>query len=119
MTKNSAKGSVRNICQNLIPQRLRLAGIQATLTFWKWPSVDTSWNSSQLSDDSFGMPITVANPEKWTIGSFYSCNSLQPSRYKLYVMLKVRSLRLAIIAWAEMSRNDVAGGLLYYIPLRQ
>ena len=39
--------------------------------------------------DSFGMPITVANPEKWTIGSFYSCNSLQPSRYKLYVMLKV------------------------------
>ena len=47
----------------------------------------------ELSDlglaDSFGMPITVANPEKWTIGSFYSCNSLQPSCYKLYVMVKV------------------------------
>ena len=30
-----------------------------------------------------------------------------------------RSLRLGKIAWAEMSRNDSAGGLLYYIPLRQ
>ena len=42
--------------------------------------------------DSIGMPIAVANPEKWTLGSFYSRNSLQPSRYKLYVMLKVRIL---------------------------
>lgn len=33
--------------------------------------------------DSIGMPIAVANPEKWTLGSFYSRNSLQPSRYKL------------------------------------
>ena len=28
-------------------------------------------------------------------------------------------LRLGKIVWAEMSRNDGAGGLLYYIPLHQ
>ena len=39
--------------------------------------------------DSMGMPIAVANPDRWTVGTFYSSNSLQPSRYKLYVMLKV------------------------------
>ena len=35
--------------------------------------------------DSAGMPIAIADTEKWTVGSFYA---LQPSRYKLYVMLK-------------------------------
>ena len=40
--------------------------------------------------DSMGMPIVVANPDKWTIGAFYSqSNALQPSHYKLYVILKV------------------------------
>ena len=39
--------------------------------------------------DSTGMPIMVANPDSWTVGNFYCSNSLQPSRYKLYVVLKV------------------------------
>ena len=48
--------------------------------------------------DSTGMPITVASPETWTVGSFYASNSLQPSRYKLYVVLKV-SFFLSLCAW--------------------
>ena len=39
--------------------------------------------------DSSGIPISVADETTWTIGSFYSANSLQPSRYKLYVVIKV------------------------------
>ena len=35
------------------------------------------------------MPITVADKSKWTLWSFYTANSLQPSRYKLYVVIKV------------------------------
>ena len=35
------------------------------------------------------MPITVANPDTWTVGNFYLSNFLQPSRYKLYVVLNV------------------------------
>ncbi|CAI8030350.1 hypothetical protein GBAR_LOCUS17212, partial [Geodia barretti] len=34
------------------------------------------------------MPISVADETMWTLGSFYSANSLQPSRYKLYVVIK-------------------------------
>ena len=39
--------------------------------------------------DSFGMPVSVVDETTWTLGSFYSANSLQPSRYKLYVVIKV------------------------------
>ena len=52
---------------------------------------DESCDSLSLAD-SAGMPILVADPLKWTLGSFYSDNSLQPSRYKLYVVLHVSQL---------------------------
>ena len=40
--------------------------------------------------DSTGMPIKVACRENWTLGSFYTKNNgLQPSRYKLYVVIQV------------------------------
>lgn len=86
MTKNSTKGSVRNICPNLIHPRLRLAGIQVTVAKSKY-FMEFEPDLSDLGLADFGMPITVANPEEWTIGSFYS---LQPSHYKLYVMSKVK-----------------------------
>ena len=47
-----------------------------------------STDSLSLADSS-GMPISVADETMWTLGSFYSANSLQPSRYKLYVVIKV------------------------------
>ena len=50
-----------------------------------------SCDSLRLAD-SAGMPILVADPVKWILGSFYSDNSLQPSRYKLYVVLHVSQL---------------------------
>ena len=40
--------------------------------------------------DSNGLPIHVASPETWTVGNFYQTNALQPSRYKLYVVLQVK-----------------------------
>ena len=36
--------------------------------------------------DSNGMPI---HTDKWTLGNFYQSNGLQPSRYKLYVVIQV------------------------------
>ena len=39
--------------------------------------------------DSNGMPIHIACPDKWTLGNFYQSNGLQPSRYKLYVVIQV------------------------------
>lgn len=41
--------------------------------------------------DSSGVPIQLSDPDNWTLGSFYQSNGLQPSRYKLYVVLKVRT----------------------------
>ena len=35
--------------------------------------------------DSSGILIPVEDKEKWSLGDFYSNNSLQLSRYKLYV----------------------------------
>ena len=47
-------------------------------------------NMDKLSlADSNGMPIQVASPDEWTLGMFYQNNGLQPSRYKLYVVLQV------------------------------
>ena len=39
--------------------------------------------------DLHGLPIQVASPDEWTLGTFYQNNGLQPSRYKLYVVLQV------------------------------
>ena len=39
--------------------------------------------------DSNGMPIKIACAEKWSLGSFYQSHGLQPSRYKLYVVIQV------------------------------
>ena len=39
--------------------------------------------------DSAGVPISVSNETTWTLGTFYSGYALQPSRYNLYVLLKV------------------------------
>ena len=39
--------------------------------------------------DSTGLPIQVASPQSWMLGSFYASNGLQPSRYKLYVVIQV------------------------------
>ena len=49
---------------------------------------DPSLDSLSLADSS-GMPIHVASPEKWSLSSFYLSNGLQPSRYKLYVVIQV------------------------------
>ena len=53
-----------------------------------FPEFEESTDSLSLADSS-GMPITVADEMTWTLGSFYSANCLQPSRYKLYVVIKV------------------------------
>jgi len=47
-------------------------------------------NTLSLADSS-GVPIQLSDPDNWTLGSFYQGNGLQPSRYKLYVVLKVRT----------------------------
>ena len=49
---------------------------------------DPNMNKLSLADSN-GMPIKVANPDEWTLGMFYQNNGLQPSRYKLYVVLQV------------------------------
>ena len=53
-----------------------------------FPEFEESTDFLSLADSS-GMPITVADEITWTLGSFYSANCLQPSRYKLYVVIKV------------------------------
>ena len=37
--------------------------------------------------DSGGMLLSVDNRSGWTLASFYENNNLQPSRYKLYVVV--------------------------------
>ena len=41
--------------------------------------------------DSSGIVIPVKEQSAWSLGSFYQKNSLQPSRYKLYVAVNVVS----------------------------
>ena len=52
------------------PQLMEIANSQYFMDFEPEP------NDLGLAD-SAGMPITVANPESWTLGSFYSSNSLK------------------------------------------
>lgn len=49
---------------------------------------DPSLDKLSLADSN-GMPIQVASADEWTLGAFYQNNGLQPSRYKLYVVLQV------------------------------
>ncbi len=49
---------------------------------------DPTLDTLSLADSS-GVPIQISDPEKWTLGSFYQNNGLQPSRYKLYVVIQV------------------------------
>ncbi len=49
---------------------------------------DPTLDTLSLADSS-GVPIQISLPEKWTLGSFYQNNGLQPSRYKLYVVIQV------------------------------
>ena len=41
---------------------------------------DPSLDNLSLADSN-GMPIQVASPNSWTLGTFYQSNDLQPSRY--------------------------------------
>ena len=40
--------------------------------------------------DSNGIPIHIENYQSWILNEFFQHNGLQPSRYKLYVMLDFR-----------------------------
>ena len=37
--------------------------------------------------DSYGTVIHVSEPAMWSLGTFFETNGLQPSRYKLYVIM--------------------------------
>ena len=94
MTECSAAVFVRSTFQNQILPKSRCAEIYtsylgvfdvAKSTYFM--DLDVEYEDMCLAD-SAGMPIAIADTEKWTVGSFYESNALQPSRYKLYVMLK-------------------------------
>ena len=48
--------------------------------------------------DSYGTAIHVSEPTKWSLGKFFETNGLQPSRYKLYVIMASEKVRSKIIA---------------------
>ena len=60
--------------------------------------------------DSTGMPINVASCENWTLGAFYRNNGLQPSRYKLYVVIQY-----IIVMNAAVYDNNTTPHCTYYI----
>jgi len=69
--------------------------MQGMETFSRWlylffEEFEPTKDTLSLADSS-GVPIQLSDPDNWTLGSFYQSNGLQPSRYKLYVVLKVRT----------------------------
>ena len=45
--------------------------------------------------DSNGIPLHIEKMDSWVLSEFYQHNGLQPSRYKLYVMLDFGSISVS------------------------
>ena len=58
--------------------------------------------------DSYGTAIHVSEPTKWSLGNFFETNGLQPSRYKLYVIMASENVRSKIIA--DYNKNRAPSG---------
>ena len=57
--------------------------------------------------DSYGTAIHVSEPTKWSLGNFFETNGLQPSRYKLYVIMASEKVRSKIISVIIINVNFV------------
>ena len=75
-----------------LSKETKFGEILQTATSLFFEEFDHTKDTLSLADSS-GVPIQLSDPDSWTLGSFYTSNGLQPSRYKLYVVLKVRTLR--------------------------
>ena len=69
-----------------LPRDVSLATVLQKAKDLYFEDHDPELSSLSLAD-SAGILIPVSDQTKWTLGSFYQKNSLQPSRYKLYVVL--------------------------------